>query len=109
MIPLTQTKETYESMPTPMNYNYELEQELGLLPKLDPKFETIPDEWTLTPEQIADLTGMSVISVRRWCRHGKLPAYQFARKYVITGIAFKEFMSHSRVRTRQAKEAFSGH
>ncbi|WP_143414892.1 helix-turn-helix domain-containing protein [Geobacillus sp. E263] len=88
------------------NYNYKLEKELGLEPELDCKFEQVPDDWVLTPENVADLIGMSVVSVRRWCREGKLPAYRFERKYIITGKDFKEFMKKARNRSKAAKSVF---
>lgn len=87
-------------------YNYGLEKELGLEPNIDKKFEGIPDEWVLTPEIVADLIGMSVVSVRRWCRQGKLTAYKFERKYVITGRDFKIFMKSSLNRTLAALAVF---
>ncbi|MUT68500.1 helix-turn-helix domain-containing protein [Paenibacillus sp. NEAU-GSW1] len=88
------------------NYNYALEAELGLAPKLEDKYKSIPDEMTLTSDQVAELIGMSPVSVRRWCHNGKLPAYQFGRKYVITGEALKSFMQKSKIRVETAKDVF---
>jgi excisionase family DNA binding protein len=84
--------------------DYKKEKELGLTPKLDEKFN-LPDDWVLTPEQIADLVGMSPITVRTWCREGKIEAYQFNRKYIITGKAFKKFMIKSHNRSKSVIEA----
>jgi hypothetical protein len=86
--------------------HYNLERELNLRPTIEPIFDNIPDDWVLTPNDIADLIGMSVVSVRRWCRQGKIMAYQFERKYVITGEHFKSFMRQSRIRSKVVRDVF---
>ncbi|WP_253514837.1 helix-turn-helix domain-containing protein [Peribacillus frigoritolerans] len=68
----------------------------GLEPKLNELFCAIPDESVLTPNQIAALLVRSEETIRRWCRKGKLPAYNWGGKYVIMGSDFKEFMIASR-------------
>ncbi|OKL36688.1 helix-turn-helix domain-containing protein [Domibacillus mangrovi] len=81
-------------------YNEQIEKELGIEPVIASVFEQIEDDWILTPLEVADLIGISAISVRRWCREGKLPSYRFKRKYVITGKEFKRFVKQSKVRTK---------
>ncbi|OIK15389.1 hypothetical protein BIV60_09555 [Bacillus sp. MUM 116] len=49
-------------------------------------------------ETIAEMVGMTQETVRAWCRSGKLPSYQFGKKYVVTGEDFMEFMKLSRVK-----------
>lgn len=74
-------------------------KELGLQPSIE-QFEIIPDDWVLTPNDVANLTGMSAITIRRWCREGKIPSYQFQRKYVITGNEFKKFLKRSKIQSK---------
>ncbi|WP_047986080.1 helix-turn-helix domain-containing protein [Ornithinibacillus californiensis] len=57
----------------------------------------ITDEEILQPEDIANLINMHVESVRRWCRQGKLPSYNFGNKYIIVGEDFKNFMKRAKV------------
>jgi excisionase family DNA binding protein len=85
------------------NENGSLERELGLRPKLHPMFD-IPDDVVLHPENIAELLGVSIETVRRWCRESKLPNYSFGGKYIITGDDFKAYMRKARSRTRAQKE-----
>ncbi|MFC7685788.1 helix-turn-helix domain-containing protein [Ureibacillus sp. GCM10028918] len=74
-------------------------KELGLQPSIE-QFEFIPDDWVLTPIDVANLTGMSAITIRRWCREGKIPSYQFQRKYVITGKEFKKFLKRAKIQSK---------
>ncbi|MBD3842780.1 MAG: helix-turn-helix domain-containing protein [Campylobacterales bacterium] len=62
-------------------------------------FDVLDDE-ILHLEDIAQLTKMHVESVRRWCRSGKLPSYNFGNKYIVVGSDFKEFMKKSRTKAR---------
>ena len=84
------------------DYNFDVEKELGLQPSIE-HFEVISDDWVLTPQDVANLIGISAISVRRWCREGRIPSYQFQRKYVITGKDFKGFLKGSKVRSKSVK------
>jgi excisionase family DNA binding protein len=58
----------------------------------------VSDDVVLHVETIAEMVGMTQETVRSWCRSGKLPSYQFGKKYIITGEDFKEFMRMSRVK-----------
>jgi len=60
-------------------------------------FKVDPDV-ILHVETIADMVGMTQETVRSWCRSGKLPSYQFGKKYIVTGDDFMEFMKTSRVK-----------
>lgn len=60
----------------------------------------VDDFEVLHVEEIAKLTRMHVESVRRWCRTGKLPSYQFGGKYIVTGSDFKAFMKRSKVKPK---------
>jgi excisionase family DNA binding protein len=77
-----------------------MEKELGLTPDLHPIFKRIEDEEPLSPERIADMIGVSKETVRRWCRTGVLPNYNFGGKYVIIGSDFKAFMLKSKTRRK---------
>ncbi|WP_142383732.1 helix-turn-helix domain-containing protein [Peribacillus deserti] len=56
----------------------------------------VDDDQVLTVDMISDMTKMSVETVRRWCRSGKLSSYQFGGKYIVVGTDFKHFMRASR-------------
>ncbi|MED3550308.1 helix-turn-helix domain-containing protein [Cytobacillus praedii] len=60
----------------------------------------VDDFEVLHVEEIAKLTKMHVESVRRWCRSGKLPSYQFGGKFIVTGSDFKTFMKRSKVKPK---------
>ncbi|RDI44060.1 helix-turn-helix domain-containing protein [Falsibacillus pallidus] len=90
-----------------MPFDYLLEKELGLAPKLEPKFANIDDDEMLTPNEVAVLIGLSSISVRRMCREGKIDSYQYNRKYAISGRSLKEFVFRSVKRTKSVREALS--
>lgn len=75
-------------------------------PLADPTFEAIPDTMILVPQEIALLTGMSVESVRRWCRDGRISSYCYSGRYCVTGAGFKEFLQRSRVFPRKIREYY---
>lgn len=87
-----------------MDYNYALEKELGLAPKIHPIFEEIDDNTALTPDEVAQLIGMHSETVRAWCRNGDIVNYQFRGKYMIIGSDFKDFMRKSIKRGKKKKE-----
>jgi excisionase family DNA binding protein len=58
----------------------------------------VDDDIILHVETIAEMVGMTQETVRSWCRSGKLPSYQFGKKYIVTGSDFKEFMKLHRVK-----------
>ncbi|MGX9134969.1 helix-turn-helix domain-containing protein [Rummeliibacillus sp. JY-2-4R] len=64
----------------------------------------IEDFEILHVEEIAQLTKMHVESVRRWCRSGKLPSYQFGGKFIVTGSDFKDFIKRSKVKPKWLQE-----
>lgn len=84
--------------------DYQLEKKLRLAPSLNKLFNAIPDESVLSPEDIAELLQRSKETVRRWCRTGKLPAYNFGGKYTILGNDFKEFMLHGHTRSEKDRK-----
>lgn len=61
---------------------------------------SVLDEEILHLEDIAQMTNMHIESVRRWCRRGKLPSYNFGKKYIVVGSDFKEFMRKSKSKSR---------
>lgn len=77
--------------------NDEVIKELGLQPSIE-LFEFIRVDWVLTPNDVANLTGMGVITIRRWCREGKILSYQF--QYVITGKESKKFLKGSKIQSK---------
>jgi excisionase family DNA binding protein len=87
-----------------MDYNYQLEKDLGLAPKIHPIFEAIDDDTALTPDEVAELVGMHPETVRAWCRNGDIVNYQFKGKYMIIGSDFKDFMRKSIKRGKKKKE-----
>lgn len=60
----------------------------------------VSDDSVLHVEEIAELVNMHVESVRRWCRNGKLPSYNFGNKYIVVGSDFKDFMRTSKIKPR---------
>lgn len=68
------------------------------MPKEIHEIFEVDDKILLSPEDIADLLGMHVESVRRWCRVGRIDCYNFGGKYIIVGSSFKDFMRNSRRR-----------
>lgn len=64
------------------------------------KIFDVQDDAVLHVEDIAVLVNMHVESVRRWCRTGKLPSYNFGNKYIVLGSDFKEFMRIAKVKPR---------
>ncbi|MBY0098689.1 helix-turn-helix domain-containing protein [Mesobacillus maritimus] len=64
------------------------------------KIFDVQDDAVLHAEDIAKLVNMHTESVRRWCRTGKLPSYNFAGKYIVVGSDFKEFMRKAKIKRR---------
>lgn len=59
------------------------------------------DEKLLTLRDVADRTGLSVKTLRRWIKKGDLQATQAGRKYFVTTQAFdKTFKSEARDETK---------
>lgn len=52
----------------------------------------------LTVEDIADLLGVSVDTVRNWIKQGRLEAYKVGRDYRISNEQFEKFMEARRTR-----------
>lgn len=73
------------------------------LDEIHPIFN-VPDEAILQAEEIAELLGFHVESVRRWCRQGKLHSYSFGNKYIIVGEDFKEFIKQAKTKPKWEKE-----
>jgi excisionase family DNA binding protein len=63
--------------------------------KLDPMFD-VDDDCILDPITIAEILRVSEETARRWCRTGMLDAYAPGGHYIVTGAAFKRFLSESR-------------
>jgi len=87
--------------------NFEKEKKMGLAPDIHPMFANIHDDLVMTPEDVSHLTGMSVQSVRRWCRDGKVDCYNFGGKYMIVGKDFKAFMARAKVRSQAIRRLIS--
>jgi excisionase family DNA binding protein len=47
----------------------------------------------LTPEEVAELVGVSIWSVRRLLRSGELPAVRMGRKYLIRVADLAEYLT----------------
>lgn len=75
---------------------YNMLIELGMNDELNEEFEAIPDKTTLSPSNIAKMLNVSLETVRRWCRQGKIRSYSWGGKYVIRGNDFKEFLRRGR-------------
>ncbi|TVY10671.1 helix-turn-helix domain-containing protein [Paenibacillus cremeus] len=75
---------------------YNLLIEMGLGSEINEKFKSIPDQTMLSPSAIAKMLNVHKETVRRWCREGKLPAYNWGGKYVICASDFKKFMELSK-------------
>ena len=85
------------------NHNY-IEEQFGYETELAPPIKAIPDDGVLTPNDVADLIGLSVRQVRRYCESGKIRSYCFGNKYVIYGSDFKEFMTENQVKPSSIRE-----
>ncbi|NLP50236.1 helix-turn-helix domain-containing protein [Bacillus sp. RO1] len=64
----------------------------------------VDDDMILKPEEVSEMLGVHVETVRRWCRTGKLDNYNCGGNYIIMGSSFKEFMKRSRTKTKAEKE-----
>jgi excisionase family DNA binding protein len=73
---------------------------VGLEQKMLHEIFEVDDNVVLHIEDIAEMTKMHVESVRRWCRSGKLPCYNFGNKYIVVGSDFKDFMRMAKVKPR---------
>lgn len=60
----------------------------------------VNDDEVLHAEDVAKMVHMHVESVRRWCRTGKLPSYNFGNRFIIVGADFKEFMRTAKTKPR---------
>mgnify|MGYP005829391593 CR=1 FL=1 len=87
-----------------MELNYNKEQLLGIAPSLPKHIESIADDEPLIPEDLAEMMGISVRSVRRYCESGKIRAFNYNRKYVVYGSDFKDFMLQSFVRPTDVRD-----
>jgi excisionase family DNA binding protein len=85
--------------------DYNIEKELGLVPEIHPVFKNVHDDEPLNPEKIAEMLGVSVETVRRWCRTGKLANYNFGGKYVVLGSDFKTYMLNAKSRPKNESRA----
>lgn len=72
-------------------------------PKLHPMFESIPDDMALSPDVIAEMLNLSAESIRRWCRTGQLPNYNFGNKFIIMGSDFKEHLKKHKTKKQFEK------
>lgn len=55
----------------------------------------------LSPQKIADMTGLSKETVLKWCRTGRLKASRPGGKYLIKCEDFEAFMAESGNRARK--------
>lgn len=81
-----------------------LEKELGFEQEIHSLFLSIDDEKVMNAEEVSELLKVHPESVRRWCRNGKLPSYNFGGKYVIMGDEFKEFVKKARIQPKWQSE-----
>lgn len=86
-----------------MNKN-DLLTELGMISDINLRFRNINDNEMLRPKDISDMLGVHKETVRRWCRNGLLPAYNWGGKYVVCGSDFKTFMERSHNLNRAQQE-----
>lgn len=82
----------------------DLLMELGMLREINAQFKKIDDNAMLHPKDIAQMLNVHKETVRRWCRSGILPAYNWGGKYVICGSDFKSFMHRSQSFNRAQQE-----
>lgn len=54
-----------------------------------------------TLHEVADLLKVTYLTVFRWIKSGKLPAYKFGKQYRIDRITLDEFISNSKVKARR--------
>ena len=53
----------------------------------------------LTPQEVSDLLRISIHTVRRWIKEGKLPAYKVGRAWRIRKVDLDEWLSQQRTPT----------
>jgi len=50
----------------------------------------------LTPQEVSDLLRVSVQTVRRWIKEGRLPAYKVGRVWRIGKVDLDQWLNHQR-------------
>lgn len=63
-------------------------------------FRVIDDDAIFNPQDVAELLMVSLETVRRWCRTGKLTAYSFGGKYIIMGSDLKQLLLFAKNKTK---------
>lgn len=53
----------------------------------------------LTPQEVSDLLRVSIHTVRRWIKEGKLPAYKVGRAWRISKVDLGEWLNQQRTPT----------
>ncbi|MDH5533325.1 MAG: helix-turn-helix domain-containing protein [Candidatus Pacebacteria bacterium] len=53
--------------------------------------------------EVADLLKMSYMTIFRWAKNGKLPAYKFGKQYRISKETLEEFITKSKVKKEGRK------
>jgi excisionase family DNA binding protein len=79
----------------------QLENEIGYQTELNEYFDAIPDTAILSPQQVAQILNRSTETIRRWCREGKLEAYNESGHYAILGNDFKKFLLNSKTKPKK--------
>lgn len=55
----------------------------------------------LSPEEAAEILGLSPETIRSYIRSGELPAYQFGKRYRIRMVDFDEFVKKHSTKDRK--------
>ena len=56
-------------------------------------------------QEVADLLKVKYLTVFRWTRSGKLPAYKFGKQYRVSGDTLQEFIDAAKVGDKSGRKA----
>lgn len=54
-----------------------------------------------TLQEVAEILKVKYLTVFRWTKSGKLPAFKFGKQYRVSGEALQEFIKAAKVKTNQ--------
>lgn len=78
--------------------NYKTAEDLGLIEEL-PEFLQVPEAKVFTPNEIAEMVGVSGWTVRRWCIKGEISCYKGpSGRYLIRGKDYMEFLQMCKIK-----------
>lgn len=58
-----------------------------------------------TLQEVADLLKVKYLTVFRWTKNGKLPAYKFGKQYRVSSETLQEFIDAAKVGDKKGRKA----